>query len=180
MNHFLLELNGNLFMSILNTKWQVASTDVYLILIFNIASRLSFWSMRTPTCSNYTKTFHMLVYFFRGLINQLIIILAPTKFLCSVFLNFIKSFDLNHRDWLLLLNDYVQLVYVITSYYILSSYSQSSNAWLKSISNLRIKFGINYYRSEDANHQNKNWKNVRKYCQIGTIFRKSRETLSKI
>lgn len=59
--------------------------------------------MLTPTCSNYTKPVHILVYFFRGLINKLIIILAPTKFLCSVFLNFIKSFDLNYEDSMIII-----------------------------------------------------------------------------
>jgi len=59
--------------------------------------------MLTPTYSNYTKTVHMLVCFFRGLINQLIIISAPTKFLCSEFLNFIKSFDLNHGDSMIII-----------------------------------------------------------------------------
>jgi hypothetical protein len=59
--------------------------------------------MRTPTCNNYTKTVQLLVYFFRGLINQLIIISAPTKFLCGVFLNFIKSFDLDNGESLIII-----------------------------------------------------------------------------
>lgn len=86
--------------SIVNTKWQVASTNVYLILILQVDNHFDQCVLLHVVIIQ--KPF-MLANYFRGLINQLIIISAPTKFLCSVFLNFIKSFDLNHGDSIIII-----------------------------------------------------------------------------